>query len=152
MLRMESNSILPIEILMKKLIHLIWVTKQLSIYFAFQFETFHLFVLVLDFLGFFPQITYSLSQNKNFESHFISSQSNYDYVDLEIEISSSRPKMFYIKMVFFKISQNLQENTYIRVYFINRFADLRPAICLKKRLQHRFFPLNFAKFLGIPFL
>ena len=32
----------------------------------------------------------------------------------------------------------------------NKFADLRPATLLKKRLWHRFFPVNFAKFLKTP--
>ena len=46
---------------------------------------------------------------------------------------SSRPE------VFLEISQNSQENTCARVSF---FATL-----LKKRLWHRCFPVNFAKFL-----
>ena len=36
--------------------------------------------------------------------------------------------------------------------FFNKVADLRPATLLKKRLWHRCFPVNFAKFLRIPFL
>ena len=36
--------------------------------------------------------------------------------------------------------------------FFNKVAGLRPATLLKKRLWYRFFPLNFAKFLKIPFL
>ena len=35
--------------------------------------------------------------------------------------------------------------------FFNKTAGLRPAILLKKRLWHRFFPANFAKFLRTPF-
>ena len=31
------------------------------------------------------------------------------------------------------------------------FADLRPATLLKKRLWHRYFPVNFAKFFRTPF-
>ena len=50
-----------------------------------------------------------------------------------------------------KSPQNLQENTYARV-FSNKVADLRPATLLKNRLWHRFFPVNFAKFLGRLFL
>ena len=34
----------------------------------------------------------------------------------------------------------------------NKFADLRPATLFKKRLWHRYFPVNFAKFLRTPFL
>ena len=38
-----------------------------------------------------------------------------------------------------------------RPYF-NKVADLRPETLLKKRLWHRCFPVNFAKFLRTPFL
>ena len=36
--------------------------------------------------------------------------------------------------------------------FFNKVAGLRPATLLKKRLWHRYFPVNFAKFLRTPFL
>ena len=36
--------------------------------------------------------------------------------------------------------------------FFNKVAGLRPAILLKRRLWHRSFPVNFAKFLRIIFL
>ena len=36
--------------------------------------------------------------------------------------------------------------------FFNKAAGLRPATSLKKRLWHRCFPVNFAKFLTTPFL
>ena len=36
--------------------------------------------------------------------------------------------------------------------FFDKVAGLRPATLLKKRLWHRRFPVNFAKFLKIPFL
>ena len=35
--------------------------------------------------------------------------------------------------------------------FFNKAAGLRPATLLKKRLWHRCFPVNFAKFLRTPF-
>ena len=35
--------------------------------------------------------------------------------------------------------------------FFNKVADLRVATLLKKRLWHRYFPVNFAKFLRTPF-
>ena len=34
----------------------------------------------------------------------------------------------------------------------NKAVGLRPATLLKKRFWHRFFPVNFAKFIGTPFL
>ena len=36
--------------------------------------------------------------------------------------------------------------------FFNKVAGLRPATLSKKRLWHRCFPVNFAKFLRTPFL
>ena len=36
--------------------------------------------------------------------------------------------------------------------FFNKVADLRPATLLKKRLWHRYFPVNFVKFLRATFL
>ena len=43
-----------------------------------------------------------------------------------------------------------EKNLYQSLTF-NKVAGLRPATLLKKRLWHRCFPVNFAKFLGIPF-
>ena len=62
------------------------------------------------------------------------------------------PKRCSVKKVFLKILQNSQENTCDRVSFFNKVAGLRPATLLKKRLWHRCFPVNFAKFLRTPFL
>ena len=50
--------------------------------------------------------------------------------------------------MFLEISQNSQENTCAGLSFLS----LRPATLLKKRIRHRCFPVNFVKFLGIPFL
>ena len=53
-----------------------------------------------------------------------------------------------IKKMFLEISQNSQENTCARVSFLIKLR----ATLLKKRLWHRCFPLNFAKFLRTLFL
>ena len=37
-------------------------------------------------------------------------------------------------------------------FFFNKAAGLRPATIFKKRFWHRYFPLNFVKFLRTPFL
>ena len=37
-------------------------------------------------------------------------------------------------------------------FLFNKVAGLRPATLLKKRLWHRYVPVNFAKFLRTPFL
>ena len=56
-----------------------------------------------------------------------------------------------VKKVFLEISQNSQENTCVRVSFLIKL-QAAPATLLKKRLWHRCFPVNFAKFLRTPFL
>ena len=56
-----------------------------------------------------------------------------------------------VKKVFLKFSQNLQKNP-VPESILNKVADLRPATLFKKRLWHRCFPVNFAKFLRTPFL
>ena len=38
-----------------------------------------------------------------------------------------------------------------RGLFLNKIAAFKPATLLKKRLRHRCFPLDFAKFLGTSF-
>ena len=52
------------------------------------------------------------------------------------------------KKVFLEISQNLQENTCARDYFLIKLQ----AFLLKKSLRQRCFSVNFAKFLRITFL
>ena len=51
-----------------------------------------------------------------------------------------------VKKVFLKISQNSQENTWARASFL-----MRPATLLKKSPWHRYFPVNFTKFLRTSF-
>ena len=53
-----------------------------------------------------------------------------------------------MKNVFLNISQK----HLCQSFFFNKVAGLRSATLLKKRLWHRCFPVNFAKFLGRPFL
>ena len=53
--------------------------------------------------------------------------------------------------VFLKISQNSLENTCASLFF-NKVAGLRPTTLFKKRLSHRCFPVNFAKFLRTRFI
>ena len=51
----------------------------------------------------------------------------------------------FVKNMFLEISQNLQENACTRASFLINTL-------VKKRLWHRCFPVNFAKFLRTPFL
>ena len=74
------------------------------------------------------------------------------------EIRTEEVVMRYsVKKVFVKISQNSQENTCVKVsfltcqsFFFNKVASPRLATLFKKRIWHRCFPVNFAKFLRTP--
>ena len=55
------------------------------------------------------------------------------------------------EQVFLEILQNSQETPVSESLFFNKVAGFRPATLLKKRLWHRCFPVNFAKFLRTPF-
>ena len=59
-----------------------------------------------------------------------------------------------VKKVFFEISQISQENTYARVSFLIKLQASEHQACnvVKIRLWHRWFPVNFVKFLRTPFL
>ena len=74
------------------------------------------------------------------------------------EIRTEEVVMRYsVKKVFVKISQNSQENTCVKVsfltyqsFFFNKVTSPRLATLFKKRIWHRCFPVNFAKFLRTP--
>ena len=63
-------------------------------------------------------------------------------------------QIYSIKKVLLKISQNLQENTYVRASFFIKLQALSTATAalLKKRLWHRCSSVNFAIFLRTPFM
>ena len=60
--------------------------------------------------------------------------------------SCSRPVVFYKKSIL-KNFQKFTRKHLCQSLFFNKVADLRLVTLLKKRLWHRFFPVNFAKFL-----
>ena len=64
---------------------------------------------------------------------------------------SSRPEVFCKKGVL-KNFTKFTEKHLCQSLFLNKDAALRPVTLLKKRLWHRYFPVNFAKFLRAPFL
>ena len=64
---------------------------------------------------------------------------------------SSRPEVFCKKGGLRNFAKFTGKHLYKSRLF-NKVAGLRPATLLKKRLWHRCFPLNFAKFLRTPFL
>ena len=53
--------------------------------------------------------------------------------------------------MFLEILLNLQESTCVRVPFLIKLLDWGLQLYLKKRLWHRCFTVDFAKFLRIPF-
>ena len=91
------------------------------------------------------RIKFGCSWTSAFMSNILSLESN-----LSIFRSSHRKEK-----VFLEIPQNSQENKLKasgQGLLFNKVAGLRPATLLKRRLWHRCFPVNFAKFLGTPFL
>ena len=56
-----------------------------------------------------------------------------------------------IEKVFLEILQNSRKNTSVRASFFNKL-QVEPSSLLKKRLWHRCFPVNLAKFLRTPLL
>ena len=59
---------------------------------------------------------------------------------------------YFVKKRFLKISQNLQVKHLCQSLFFNEIAGLRSATSFKKRLWHRFFPVNFVNIPRTPFL
>ena len=55
-----------------------------------------------------------------------------------------------INKVFLKILQNSLKNTFLKSLF-NKVAGWKPVTLLKKRLQHRCFPVNLVKYLSARF-
>ena len=66
-------------------------------------------------------------------------------------IRTSRPEVFCKKGVLWNFVKFLGKHQYQSLFF-NKVAALRLGTLLKKRLWHRCFPVNFAKFLRTPFL
>ena len=67
----------------------------------------------------------------------------------QLSVSEAFVRSCSVKKVFLEISPNSQENICARVSF---WINLQTATLLKKRLWHRCFPVNFAKFLRTPFV
>ena len=67
-----------------------------------------------------------------------------------VDYRSNRSRNF-SKFVFLKFSHYSQESPMLESLF-NKVAGLRSATLLKKRLWHKCFPVNFAKFLRTPLL
>ena len=57
-----------------------------------------------------------------------------------------------VEKVYLEVPQNSQENTYVRVSFLIKLQASGLQLYLKRRLWHRCFTVNVAKFLRTPFL
>ena len=69
----------------------------------------------------------------------------------EYSLKKQSPEMFFKKGVLKKFTK-LAEKHLCCGFFLSKVAGLRLAVLLKKRLWHRCFPVNFAKFFKIAFL
>ena len=83
--------------------------------------------------------------NVNCQQYHHLKRDNFDHTDAVSQRCS-------VKNLLLEITQNSQENICARVCFFDINTGLRTATLLKKRLWHRCFPVNFAKFLRTPFL
>ena len=63
-----------------------------------------------------------------------------------MKLRSSRSEKFCKKSVL-KIFPKFTGKHLYQTLFLNKVAGLRPATLLKKRMWHKYFPVNFAKFL-----
>ena len=72
------------------------------------------------------------------------------YVILHPPSRSSRSQMLF-KIGAFKKFAIFTGKHLCQILFFNKVAGLRPTNLLKKRPWHKCFPVNFAKFLKIPF-
>ena len=77
-------------------------------------------------------------------------------LNLELEpqylyLRSSGPEVFFKKDVLRNFPKVTGQHLCHSLFF-NKVAGLRPATLLKKRLRHRYFPVNFEKFLRTSFI
>ena len=68
-----------------------------------------------------------------------------------LDLQKQPPELFYEKGVLRNLTKFTRKHLCQSLFF-NKVAGLRPATLLKKRIWHRCFPVNFAKFLRIAFL
>ena len=76
----------------------------------------------------------------------LSKKTERDFKKKTLRLSEAVVRTCSVKKMFLKISQTSQENTCVGVSFLKSY---RPEgyNFIKQRLQHRCFPVNFAKFL-----
>ena len=69
---------------------------------------------------------------------------------MEMSVRRSHRRCF-VKKLFLKVSQISQENTSVGVSFLIKLYTSSLETLLKKRLRHRYLPVNFATFLRTTF-
>ena len=72
---------------------------------------------------------------------------HYKIINTISSLRSSRPEVFCKKGVLRKFAKFLGKHLCQSLFFFDKVPGLRPATLFKKRLWHRCFPENFAKFL-----
>ena len=89
-------------------------------------------------------------------SHYFTIETNkqchaaYPFRNVVYNVRSSFPEVFYRKGVLRNFSKLTGKHLFQSLFF-NKVAGVRPETLLKKRLWHRCFPVNLAKFLRTPF-
>ena len=71
---------------------------------------------------------------------------------VQIPEAATRKRISSVKKGFLRNFTNLTGEHFCQSLFCNKIAGLRLGTLFKKRLWHRCFPVNSAKFSGIPFL
>ena len=77
-------------------------------------------------------------------------KNKFAYSFIDENIRSSRPEVFCKKGVLRNFAKFAGKHL-CQSPFLNKVAGIRPATILKKRFRHRYFPVNFVKFLRTPF-
>ena len=99
-------------------------------------------------LGYWSEMECSLNLNLNF-AHFVPML---PCISMVSSIFRSRQRRYSVKKGVLKNFANFTEKHLCHSLFFNKFAGFQAWNFIKKWLQHKCFPVNFAKFFRTPFL
>ena len=119
--------------------------KLLPLIFSFQiWKLFRIYLILIyaRLILFHDKNTFMLNRHLSF---LLKCRLIYWKLFLEMLLREAVFQRCFVKKVLFEILQNSQENPCAKVSFSIKL-QARPATLLKKRLWHRCFPVNFAKF------